>query len=248
MTPLNFECHKKIFNINFFDDKDHISRVARTSNTFYEIDLLDYIRSLGIRAKVAIDVGANIGNHSVYFGNFIADHVICVEANDELLPILESNCSQNQVNYEIIGKGLGEASGTASITFPIENNVGAAKLEKGNGDIIITTLDDVAPATGVDLVKIDVEGMELDVLLGARRLLSTQHPHLVIEAATEDSLRDIKKLLSTYNYIKLSKWNATPTYHFAYRPTLSIIWYARILKLKSRALHRFRSFISRRNK
>lgn len=219
------------FDLSFYDAGDHIARVARATNSFYELDLLEYIRAVGIHGPVAIDVGANVGNHSVFFGSFVAGRVICVEPNHAVLPHLRRNTSVNPGSYEIVSKGLGSARGRGSIEVPNQRNVGSARLVQGNGEVPITTLDEIAPSSGVSLIKIDVEGMELDVLRGARATLSEQQPHLVVEAATEASLAGIRDYLSPLGYVSLSRWAATPTYHFACRPGWRLHCRSRVLKM-----------------
>lgn len=89
MAILSFSFRNKKFNMAFFSEDDHIYKSARKKK-FYEVSLLEYIRRLGVRCDVAIDVGANVGNHSVYFGSFLADHVVSVEANNDVIPILKA--------------------------------------------------------------------------------------------------------------------------------------------------------------
>lgn len=224
----------KNFLIQFFSENDHIARTAKATNTFYEIHLLEYLRRLLPRGEWAIDVGANIGNHSVFFANFIAEKVISIEANPELLPILEKNLENNTKLSKIIPKGLGKEKGTANIHFPLQDNVGAGRLLAGPGSIPITTLDEIAPKSGVFLVKVDVEGMEMDVLSGATNLIKHQHPNFVIEAATQPEFDNIRKFLSPYGYTMLAQWNDTPTHHFAFHPSIFQKYLARLIVFQFR--------------
>ena len=52
----------------------------------------------------------------------------------------------------------------------------------------------------VSVVKIDVEGAELNVLNGATKLLESCRPHLMMEANTRDELRVIEDFLAPYGY------------------------------------------------
>lgn len=238
MISFSFIYHKKNFSISFKSDKDHIAKQIISTRRFYEIDLLEYLLNSNIKGKIAIDVGANIGNHSIFLGSFIAKKIISIEANDELISTLESNLKNNNINHQIIAKGLGRQEGFGRLLFPLEENIGAGKIEIGDGHITITTLDDIAPSTGVVLVKIDVEGMELEVLQGGTHLLKTQHPHLVIEAATVGDFERVRSFLSGYGYRAVTKWNATDTFHFAYQPNLFHIAFFKTLKLISKIRNR----------
>lgn len=196
-------------------EEDHIAKIIKASGDFYERELLNYLRLLGIRGECAIDVGANIGNHSIFFAAFLAEKVISIEPNRDLVPVLRANLSVNDCQYEIITAAMGAETGLGWISYPLENNIGAGKVTKGAGDVDIITLDQAAPRKGVFLIKIDVEGMEMDVLKGAAQLIDAQHPDLVIEASTAAEFYAIDVFLRSFGYRCLSKWNSTPTYHFS---------------------------------
>ena len=101
---MKFFFRKKEFNIIGFSPEDHIYKIIEQSKVFYELDLLEYIRTIvkNQHDTVCIDVGANIGNHSIYFGNFVADSVISVEPNGQVLPVLRENLQNNIDNLYIV--------------------------------------------------------------------------------------------------------------------------------------------------
>src|SRR5216684_2051454 len=84
-----------IVSLDGHDVEDIISYTIRTQNTFWELELLEYIGMIGPRGGIYIDVGGNIGNHAVFFGLFCADHVVTIEPHPTLLPILQANVEQN---------------------------------------------------------------------------------------------------------------------------------------------------------
>ena len=49
-------------------DPDHMGRTIRVNRSFYEIDVLMKCREIYLPGSAIIDVGANIGNHAVFFG------------------------------------------------------------------------------------------------------------------------------------------------------------------------------------
>ena len=235
-APFEFRSLNRKFSILMRHEDDHISKALLTSRNFYEYKLLLYIKLMRIKGDCAIDVGANIGNHSIFFGNFICEKIISVEPNEDLIDTLSSNLRNNNCNYQTIFKGLGKLPSRGTLKFPAKNNIGAARIEVGSGAIEIDTLDNIAPTSGVCLVKVDVEGMELDVLMGGSQLLKIQHPDLIVEAAAPHELIKISDYLLRLGYEPLARWNATPTYHFSYRPSLIKILYAKIIRLLIRSL------------
>src|SRR5205823_590774 len=145
---------------------------------------------------------ANIGNHSVYFGKFLARHVVAVEPNPQLAPILRRNLLVNGVtNSSAFGCAIGAGRGDCVVVLPEEHrrNVGATRVVGRAaeaetpaaavvGTVAMITLDDLPALLDpelaeepIRLVKIDVEGAELDVLRGGLDVLRRQQPHLVVE-------------------------------------------------------------------
>jgi FkbM family methyltransferase len=233
----------RAFRLDVFSHNDLIAERIRAAGTFYEADLLQYLARMGVRGEVVIDVGAQIGNHAVFFGNFLARHVVCVEPNPAVLPILRRNVANNPGAYTIVPAGLGAAPGTAALSQPDAGNTGTAQLHDAGeaGEIPLTTLDAIAPP-GVVLVKIDVEGMELEVLRGGQQLLRTQHPDLVLEAWTPETHAAHRAFLAPLGYVPLTWWGITPTWHFAYRPGVT----TRVRSHALRWAYRFACAIRRR--
>ncbi len=201
------------------DPDDLMMRLIRRNACFYEIDLLEHLLVRGPTHGVFVDVGANIGNHSVFFGKFMADHVVAVEPSPVARACLEKNLRANDIGGRstVVACGVGAVAGRARAVAPEEHphNLGTTRLsDDRDGDIEVRTLDEVVaehvPAP-VSLVKIDVEGMELDVLRGASRLLEEQRPQIVIET---DRITDAERVLGAHGYRCVGRFCATPTYHF----------------------------------
>jgi len=153
---MQFEYQSKTFNIEGVSKNDHIYKSIAQSGNFYEIDLLNYIYHIKpfIYSKkhknIILDVGANIGNHSIFFSSFISDHLIAIEPNSAVLPQLRLNLSKNIDNYTLYECGVGEKEGRGKMVVPenIDNNIGAARidLQSNDSDIEISTLDSVFAA------------------------------------------------------------------------------------------------------
>lgn len=233
-------------------DDDMIYREIVRKQTFYEVSLLEYAASLiSERNGLVLDVGANIGNHSVYLGTFATDHLISVEPNPIVLPALRANLKANAVDATLIEKGLGAEAGRASVVENTEypDNYGMAALATGNGTIEIVTLDSVvadwrsqttsdAPVT---LIKIDVEGMELDVLRGATETLTRDRPDLLIEAATRTHVDALTAHLAPLGYASVGHFAATPVHHFSPSPSRKAASRARWHKIKGDTKRKLRS-------
>lgn len=250
LVPVGFRYRDRDFVFRARDPEDHIFRSIEKSSCFYEIELLQYMHRIrdcfAGAGAVAIDVGANIGNHSVYFGSFLVSHVLSVEPNPLVLPLLEQNLAANRVESSIIPIAVSDHAGKASVVMPkgSEHNVGMAQVVPTDSGpaaecIELATLDDLVEEwrrqhrtdAKVTLLKVDVEGMELSVLKGARRLLVNDRPHVFAEAMNIERLREIRGFLEPLGYVDVCRLAATPVYHFAHAPSSGMRWRAHALKL-----------------
>lgn len=247
MIEAKFVYRKRAFEFHGVTSGDSIHTAIRRNRTFYEIDLLEYlfnIRAFLSRAdSVAVDVGANLGNHAVFFRSFLTDHVICVEPNPNVLPILEKNLRANIKGFDVVSCALGASEGLGSIVLPADHadDAGMARIDRNGraGSVEIRPLDSVLSEwsqsrSGVMIpviFKIDVEGMELDVLEGAGESIERHHPHLLLEAATNAEYEALSNHLGCMGYQSLARWARTPVYHFAWNPTQDLIRASRRARL-----------------
>ena len=113
---------------------------------------------------------------------------------------MKDNLKLNGVsNLDIEEVAVSKFVGRGSLRVPKNKGRGAASLYKNDsGNIVVTTLDQWS-SFAIDLVKIDVEGGELDVLLGGKKLLKTSRPHLLVEISDE-RFCEIKYILSELDY------------------------------------------------
>lgn len=225
----------RAFQIDGVSDDDHIVKLMAKSGTFYEIDLLTYIEAIQdvLPPGLIVDVGANIGNHTVFLAEFVRSPVVAFEPNPDVLYLLERNLAASGSKVEVVGKGLGAEPGHGTAVVVDEANAGTARLDTSGGDLEITTLDAHLRGQQVALIKVDVEGMELQVLQGAVETLKRCQPHLFLEAATRENFRELRDFLAPMGYRPIVWWAYTPVWHFAPNPTPALRIRARWLRLRS---------------
>lgn len=165
---------------------DHIQK-RHMQGLFYEQDELDLIlRYLDPGARV-LDVGANIGNHTVFlalFGN--VSEIVCIEPNPRAIRILRENILLNRieqlVNSEYLGIGLNDRSGGAELGVSPEYNLGLTSLVlNSDGSIPCLRGDELLSGQNFDFIKIDTEGMELNVLEGLSNIIKSGRPIIFVE-------------------------------------------------------------------
>jgi FkbM family methyltransferase len=195
---------------------DHILNNIKKSGTFYESLLLEHLGKMEIAGSV-IDVGANIGNHTIFFSKIMNKKVYAFEPHDKAYSVLKLNISTNGVRDLVIPieKAISSKNGTVGIYSPEADNLGMAKTV-GSGTITATTLDNEIGSEKIGLIKIDIEGHELEALKGAQRILKTHRPVLVIEASDKKSKKVIDEYLIKFKYRSGPKFNWTPTYVYEY--------------------------------
>ena len=211
------------------DATDKIAYVIRTQKTFWEIDQLEYIAMVGPQGGIFLDVGSNIGNHAVFFGRFCADHVVAVEPNPRLHPILRRNIDANALGERttIVPVGISDTDvvGTMALREEHGGNIGASHVVTGPAgagesvtlrrlDDLIAELAPALPSLPITFLKIDVEGMEMGVLRSATTLLRDHRPQIFIELITDDALESATSLLREFGYTSVNRLGSPPSYHF----------------------------------
>jgi FkbM family methyltransferase len=215
------------FSFRTFGGNDHILKILRRTGRFYEQDVLDrlqdrYKASLRSRAQggCAVDAGAFIGTHSIFFGAVMGlNPVVSFEANPSTYPILQQNLTANGLAEKSIpiNCALGEGAGSVTLELGAADNLGSTKVRHGEGrtTIPMVSLDeelDRRAITNVRLLKVDVEGAELDVLDGAHLTLARCRPLLCIEAHTPQHLLQVLRRIEGLGYVIVDCLGLSPTY------------------------------------
>lgn len=201
---------------------DYIQKKIYEELKPYELTMLKDIISRCKSNDIIVDVGSNVGNHTLFFAanNLF---VYSFEANSILFDIMINSIKLNK--FENITKCYNIAvsdsvSKAKFVTFD-ETNLGGQSLEISNdGDIPTIPLDNVDFHGKVAVIKIDVEGMECNVLNGAKNLIVKDRPLLYVEAINLDSFKNISYILNDLNYVYWDTFNATPTHLFLPKETI----------------------------
>lgn len=151
----------------------------------------NFIRPLEIACKdwLALDIGANIGNHSVYFSPLFG-RIVSFEPNPSNFELLKLNASLSH-NIDVRNFGLGESEKIIEL-YENEVNLGgtSAVYRKGEAkpvQVAIKKLDALdLDFADLGLIKIDVEGMEAEVIKGARATIARHLPIILFEQHVED--------------------------------------------------------------
>lgn len=184
------------------------------------ISLLELRRRYFGDGVVAIDCGANIGVHTIEWARRMGawGSVISIEAQERIFYALAgnialNNCFNAQAIWAAVG-GTAEPVRVPKLDHARPSSFGSVALKPGGqvefvGQAIDYSSDgttevrciplDLLGLKRVDFIKVDVEGMELDVLAGAREILRRAKPIVVVEFIKSDKTQ-LRSMLQTLGY------------------------------------------------
>jgi FkbM family methyltransferase len=184
------------------------------------LSLLDLRRQQYGDGVVAVDCGANIGVHTVEWAKHMTGWgvVLAFEAQERIYYALAGNLAINNLfNARAIHAAVTAQPGMMKIPSPnysVNGSFGSLELRKRDNTEFIGQPIDYSESKMVevravnldsfnfgrlDLIKIDVEGMELDALAGAAKSVGTHYPILLIEMIKTDRQR-LRSWLETFGY------------------------------------------------
>ncbi len=162
---------------------------------------------------VVIDVGANIGAHTVAFARLVGPQgcVIAFEPQRLVFQVLCANVALNSLtNVDCHWAAVGERA--AAIKVPEldvaqHGDFAGVSLQGVREGMPVRqiALDEFVAPEGLRLIKIDVEGMEAEVLRGARGLIARMRPVLYVENDRPDRSEALMRLIDSFGYAM--HWN-----------------------------------------
>ncbi|WP_324754528.1 FkbM family methyltransferase [Roseovarius sp. Pro17] len=160
---------------------------------FFEAEELELLRKNVRSGAHIIDIGANTGNHAMFFATRMgATRVIVVEPNPLAIAPLMANVLLNRlegvIELSLLGVGLSDSPGGGYGMKRHDRNLGATKMFAGKGNLEVHSGDDLLAGEAPDLIKIDVEGMEIKVLSGLERTVRKHRPVILIEVDEENAV------------------------------------------------------------
>ncbi|GAA4639078.1 hypothetical protein GCM10023196_099310 [Actinoallomurus vinaceus] len=159
---------------------------------YYEEVEVALFERLATRSNVIIDIGANIGLYSCIGAANLPEggHLIAFEPVPENVTYLHGNIARNGLVDKVTVEAAAVGDKTGSVTIYLARGIGHHSIGAGNAlgwssstSVPLISLDsyladhEIGPP---DLIKVDAEGYDGFVLLGAQKTLSL-HPTLLIE-------------------------------------------------------------------
>lgn len=194
------------------------NRVVRQGAYSYEYIFLIREAARAIdRTGVMADVGANIGNHSLFLAT-VFDRVLAFEPNPRLVEIFRENMARNGIQHvQLFPMGLSNEDTQLPFEYSGDHNPSASRFLTGSdvqdlaGDLLeVRRGDAVLAAAGVDrldAIKIDVEGHEPLALAGLAETIQRDRPFVLFEydprrQGTGGSFEHIMETLPGYTVLR----------------------------------------------
>tara|TARA_X000001382_G_scaffold37503_1_gene25041 strand:- start:20927 stop:21559 length:633 start_codon:yes stop_codon:yes gene_type:complete len=163
--------------------KHHIAEPVVQHDAILNQKVLEYTTT----RRHMIDVGGNVGRWSVDFAKHF-DTVSAFEPAPYHIECFEKNCAPYP-NVKLYPYGLSNTNKKGNLEVAVEHHLGSTRvIPSDDGTIELKTLDQHG-FTDVDVLKVDVEGLEIDVLQGAEQTIAKCKPIIVIERCVFNSER-----------------------------------------------------------
>lgn len=208
-----------LYYLPFFAFKDAI-RNSIIQNQIFDKHIFDTAKKYILPNSIVIDAGANYGQYSILFSKVSNEvEVYSFEANKFVFEILKKNIKANNIKAKIFNNLLGNISKSliniektklktpdyGSQSFKIVSDTDSEQIEA-------IKIDDLKFDKKISLLKIDVEGMDYDVLIGAKNTIKIHKMPIIFEFIKDKnkhSFGDYEKFIKAINYYISQKIDET---------------------------------------
>lgn len=174
----------------------------------HEFEDMAFVLHLLRPGDLFVDVGANVGTYTVLGGAVAGANCVSVEPIKDAYERLVLNVHLNgiQDRVEALNCGLASKTGTLTFTSGLDTMNHVSVGTDGGQSVRVAALDDVLCDAAPTLVKIDVEGYEVEVIEGAGRVLAAESMLAVVMELNGSGRRygyedtDIHKRMLSYGF------------------------------------------------
>jgi FkbM family methyltransferase len=184
--------------VRYYNNDEHMIEQAFNQKIFEEEYIIDHLTQYVVKSKFILDIGAHVGSHSVIYKNLNPDAIVfSFEPQKHLYKLLTYNISTNNLdriysyncaisNYVGRSNMMPYASDGRNAGKPVQYggdhvfNLAGLSLGEGGESVQVVSVDSLK-FSGCDFIKIDVEGYEPHVLVGALSTISSFRPVISFE-------------------------------------------------------------------
>jgi FkbM family methyltransferase len=167
---------------------------------------MDFLGPFIPSGGVCIDVGANIGTHTLFFANAVGKkgRVIAFEPQHIMFQLLCANIALNQhLNVRAYNYAVGDSCRMVrlpDVDYLSPYNFGIVSIQQEGGHPVQGMALDNVECPSLDLIKIDVEGWEPEVIQGAAETIRKHQPLIYAECHPTVHSQNLIKLIQSFDY------------------------------------------------
>jgi FkbM family methyltransferase len=198
--------HTQWGDIEYFEEDQFIGKSLREYGWYSKGEIDFFAKALNSKCLV-IEVGANIGSLTISIAR-MAGWVLAFEPQPENFELLASNARRNSLaNLLVRHTAVGAQRGLTTLPYLQElgpvGNFGGVEINQGTYPVAMECLDDVCRDLRLprcDLIKVDVEGYELEVFKGAQEIIRKFRPCLYFENDRPEKSEALLSFVSSLGY------------------------------------------------
>lgn len=170
----------------------------------YEAEKQVAISKMLLPGQTFYDIGANAGFFTLLGAKCVglSGRVIAVEPLPRNIEVLEKHLSLNGIsNVGVVGKAISDFVGTAR--FSVEGHSTSKISAEGHATVQVTTLDALVEELGSppDIVKVDIEGAEIGLLRGAKKVMEESRPVIFLAVHSKEIFDDLWNIVLGVRYV-----------------------------------------------
>jgi len=188
----------KYGNISYYKNDYYIAQSLENGIPYEEDVILSNIKNHIEKSEVILDIGAHIGCHSLVYASINKDaKIYSFELQEQIYKLLKQNIEDNNLsNIKVFNCAIGDSIKMVNVadkiidgpnrnqlyTYDNEKayNFGGVSIGNGSEHKLMITIDSLN-LSGCDFIKIDVEGFEYFVVLGAINTIMKYKPVIFYE-------------------------------------------------------------------
>lgn len=192
-----------IFNKN----DDYIGKAFEKYGEFSDAEA-ELFKQICAKDDIVVDIGANIGAHTLLFSQLVGEkgRVFAYEPQRVVFQTLCANMAINSIQntecYQTVISSESKTTLIPDIRYDLPGNHGGFKVQEFNSGVKIpvSTLDELLDVPRLKLIKIDVEGMEHNVIEGAQNTITFHKPFLYVENDQPDKSKALIEKIQSFDY------------------------------------------------
>ena len=200
------ECKLCRHGLTVYNPNDmYVGKAFQLYGEFSQLEI-DLILPMLARDAVVLDIGANIGALTVPMARHCSDGIVlAIEPQPVQFQFLCANIVLNSLmNARPVNAAVGSQQSQMKVPFldpRVPNNFGGLDIRRaGDGPMVSCVTVDSMGLSKCDFIKVDVEGMEEDVLRGAMQTISRFSPLLWVESDRKEFQESLFNFLEGLGY------------------------------------------------